>query len=107
MDWQGQKLAEQLMQYTLLVAALVALAAGYMTASYRLMLLIYVVGAGVTFLLVVPDWPFFNRNPLEWLDPKEADTPSIRAKEGDSLGSKVSKVKQQSAAKKGAKAAKR
>ncbi|KAJ0252401.1 Uncharacterized protein HA466_0131950 [Hirschfeldia incana] len=73
MDWQGQKLAEQLMQILLLIAAVVAFVVGYTTASFRTMMLIYAGGVGVTTLITVPNWPFFNRHPLKWLDPSEAE----------------------------------
>ena len=73
MDWQGQKLAEQLMQILLLIAAVVAFVVGYTTASFRTMMLIYAGGVGVTTLITVPNWPFFNRHPLKWLEPSEAE----------------------------------
>ncbi|VVB09816.1 unnamed protein product [Arabis nemorensis] len=73
MDWQGQKLAEQLMQILLLIAAIVAFVVGYVTASFRTMMLIYAGGVVLTTLVTVPNWPFFNRNPLQWLDPSEAE----------------------------------
>ncbi|KAF8109615.1 hypothetical protein N665_0094s0081 [Sinapis alba] len=73
MDWQGQKLAEQLMQILLLIAAVVAFVAGYTTASFRTMMLIYAAGVALTTMITVPNWPFFNRHPLKWLDPSEAE----------------------------------
>ncbi|KAF2544211.1 hypothetical protein F2Q70_00033736 [Brassica cretica] len=73
MDWQGQKLAEQLMQILLLIAAVVAFVVGYTTASFRTMMLIYAGGVGITTLITVPNWPFFNRHSLKWLDPSEAE----------------------------------
>lgn len=73
MDWQGQKLAEQLMQIMLLGFAVVAFAAGYIVASFQMMILIYAGGVVLTTLVTVPNWPFFNRHPLKWLDPSEAE----------------------------------
>ncbi|XP_050204761.1 signal peptidase complex subunit 1-like [Mercurialis annua] len=73
MDWQGQKLAEQLMQIMLLAFAVVAFATGYITASFQTMIQIYAAGVVLTTLITIPNWPFFNRNPLKWLDPSEAD----------------------------------
>lgn len=73
MDWQGQKLAEQLMQIMLLVSAVVAFGAGYVLGSFKLMIYIYGSGALLTTLITVPSWPFFNRNSLKWLDPSEAE----------------------------------
>ncbi|KAL1190359.1 Signal peptidase complex subunit 1 [Cardamine amara subsp. amara] len=73
MDWQGQKLAEQLMQILLLIAVVVAFVVGYTTASFRTMMLIYAGGVVLTSLITVPNWPLFNRHPLKWLDPSEAE----------------------------------
>ncbi|KAF6161440.1 hypothetical protein GIB67_009319 [Kingdonia uniflora] len=73
MDWQGQKLSEQLMQIMLVVFAVVSFIVGYVIGSFRMMMLIYVAGVLLTTLITVPNWPFFNRNPFNWLDPIEAE----------------------------------
>ncbi|OAY34344.1 probable signal peptidase complex subunit 1 [Manihot esculenta] len=73
MDWQGQKLAEQLMQILLLVFAVVAFTAGYLMGSFQTMIQIYAGGVVLTTLITVPNWPWFNRHPLQWLDPSEAE----------------------------------
>ncbi|XP_074303310.1 signal peptidase complex subunit 1-like [Silene latifolia] len=73
MDWQGQKLAEQLMQIMLLICAAVAFISGYVLGSFKMMILIYAGGVVLTALMIVPNWPWFNRHPLEWLDPVEAE----------------------------------
>ncbi|KAK4760487.1 hypothetical protein SAY87_005380 [Trapa incisa] len=41
--------------------------------SFQMMVLIYAGGAALTTLVTVPNWPFFNRHPLNWLDPSEAE----------------------------------
>ena len=73
MDWQGQKLAEQLMQILLVGFAVVAFTAGYALGSFQMMLLIYASGVVITTLITVPNWPFYNRHTLKWLDPREAE----------------------------------
>ncbi|KAL6851855.1 hypothetical protein ACP4OV_020040 [Aristida adscensionis] len=73
MDWQGQKRAEMLMQVLLVASAVAAFVVGYAMADFQLMLLVYAGGVVLTALVTVPDWPFFNRNPLKWLDAAEAD----------------------------------
>ncbi|XVE92149.1 hypothetical protein REPUB_Repub01dG0072300 [Reevesia pubescens] len=73
MDWQGQKLAEQIMQIMLLVFAVISFVAGYVLGSFQMMILVYAGGVTLTTLITVPNWPFFNRNPLNWLDPSEAE----------------------------------
>ncbi|KAB2045782.1 hypothetical protein Goshw_013587 [Gossypium schwendimanii] len=73
MDWQGQKLAEQIMQVMLLVFAVVSFGAGYVLGSFQMMMLVYAGGVTLTALITIPNWPFFNRHPLKWLDPSEAE----------------------------------
>ncbi|KAI0515565.1 probable signal peptidase complex subunit 1 [Dendrobium catenatum] len=73
MDWQGQKLAEKLMEIFLVAFAIVAFVVGYSIGSFQTMLLIYAAGVLLTTLVTVPNWPFFNRHPLNWLDPSEVE----------------------------------
>ncbi|KAI3780068.1 hypothetical protein L2E82_09943 [Cichorium intybus] len=73
MDWQGQKVAEQLMQIMLVVFAIAAFITGYVLGSFQLMLYVYAGGVVLTTLITIPNWPFFNRHPLKWLDPSEAE----------------------------------
>ncbi|MFQ6637395.1 hypothetical protein Gotur_014097 [Gossypium turneri] len=73
MDWQGQRLAEQIMQIMLLVFAVTAFVAGYVLGSFQMMVLVYAGGVTLTGLITIPNWPFFNRHPLNWLDPSEAE----------------------------------
>jgi len=73
MDWQGQKLAELLMQIMLIVVSVIAFGTGYLMASFQTMILTYAGGVLVTLLVTGPNWPFFNRHPLKWLDPSELE----------------------------------
>ncbi|XP_068664495.1 signal peptidase complex subunit 1-like [Aristolochia californica] len=73
MDWQGQKLSEMLMQIMLVVHAVVAFVVGYTFSSFQMMLVIVAGGVLLTTLVTVPDWPWFNRHPLNWLDPVEVE----------------------------------
>ncbi|PIN16339.1 Signal peptidase subunit [Handroanthus impetiginosus] len=73
MDWQGQKLAEQLMQLMLVSFAVVAFTVGYVLGSFQSMLVIYAAGVVLTSLITIPNWPLFNRHPLNWLDPSETE----------------------------------
>lgn len=40
---------------------------GYFLQDIKLAVFIALGGTGLTFLLVVPPWPFFNKHPLQWL----------------------------------------
>ncbi|KAK6922404.1 Signal peptidase complex subunit 1 [Dillenia turbinata] len=94
MDWQGQKLAEQLMQIMLVAFAVVAFLTGYLMNSFQTMLLIYASGVLLTTLITVPNWPFFNRNHLKWLDPSEADRHPKPQISSTNTGSKKKSSKQ-------------
>ena len=73
MDWQGQKQSEQLMQIMLLAFALIAFTTGYFMASFQIMMLTYAGGVVLATWMTVPNWPFFNRHPLKWLDPSKVE----------------------------------
>jgi len=73
MDWLGQKRAEMLMQVLLVASAVAAFLVGYVRADFQLMLLVYAGSVVLTALVTVPNWPFFNHNPLKWLDATEAE----------------------------------
>ncbi|KAM7464731.1 hypothetical protein LguiA_032852 [Lonicera macranthoides] len=91
MDWQGQKLAEQLMQIMLLSFAVVAFFTGYALGSFQTMLLVYAGGVVLTTLITVPNWPFYNRHPLNWLDPSEAEKHSKPQPSSSSSSSNLKK----------------
>ncbi|CAN6447041.1 unnamed protein product [Victoria cruziana] len=73
MDWQGQNLSENLMQGMLAMFAIIAFFTGYVMSSFQNMLIIYAAGVLLTMLITVPNWPFFNRHQLNWLDPSVAE----------------------------------
>ncbi|WOL04190.1 putative signal peptidase complex subunit 1 [Canna indica] len=86
MDWQGQKRAEALMQIMLLVSAIAAFGTGYAIGSFQMMMLTYAGGVVLTALVTVPNWPFFNRHPLKWLDSSEAERHPKPQKPSDLIG---------------------
>ncbi|KAK6541720.1 hypothetical protein TWF694_007513 [Orbilia ellipsospora] len=66
-DFKGQKLAEQITTYTLSVSAVLAFILGFATQNILYTLYIGLAGTGVTFLAVVPAWPFYNQAPVRFL----------------------------------------
>ncbi|KAL1614386.1 hypothetical protein SLS54_009813 [Diplodia seriata] len=86
-DFDGQRLAELLTTALLTTAGvsprlyrnsepfsdstqIVAFVVGYSTQDIALALRILLGGAVLTFVAVVPPWPFFNKNPVNWLPPQ-------------------------------------
>lgn len=59
----------------LIAFAVVGFLVGYATGNFSLLVYINAVGLAVTLALVVPDWPFFRRHPLNWLPPLRPGSP--------------------------------
>ncbi|KAK4163413.1 microsomal signal peptidase 12 kDa subunit-domain-containing protein [Cladorrhinum sp. PSN259] len=66
-DFEGQKLAELLVNAALSLVGAVAFLVGYFLQDIKLAVYIGLGGTAATFLLAVPPWPFFNKNPVKWL----------------------------------------
>ena len=45
----------------------IAFIVGYVLQDIKLALWIALGGTAVTFLITVPAWPIYNRNPVQWL----------------------------------------
>jgi signal peptidase complex subunit 1 len=84
-DFEGQRLAELLTNFMLGAAGvcfllrncpanayqskIIAFFVGFMAQDIQLSLYIGLAGTVLTFLVVVPPWPFYNKNPEPWLPP--------------------------------------
>ncbi|KAI0117626.1 microsomal signal peptidase 12 kDa subunit-domain-containing protein [Hypoxylon sp. NC0597] len=66
-DFEGQKLAERLATAVLAIVGGVSFLVGFILQDITLALKIGLAGTALTFLLVVPPWPFFNKHPVKWL----------------------------------------
>jgi len=66
-DFEGQRLAEFLATALLVAVGAIAFIVGFLLQDIKRALFIGLGGTAVTFLLVVPPWPFFNRHPVKWL----------------------------------------
>lgn len=82
MDFEGQKQAELLLYRLLVLFGAIGFVSGYAASSFRLMVLINAGGLALTLLLVVPNWPFFNRNPLKWLPPLNPEETAVSSSSG-------------------------
>lgn len=88
-DFEGQKLAELLSTALLSLAGVchptlfplvtvntvllttllqfIAFVVGYFLQDIKLAVFIALGGTALTFLIVIPPWPFYNKNPVKWL----------------------------------------
>lgn len=66
-DFEGQRLAELLCNLMLTTAGFLAFIIGFATQNIAYSLWTGLGGTALTFLVVVPPWPFYNQNPVQWL----------------------------------------
>jgi len=77
MDFEGQKQAELLLYRLLIFFGAAGFLGGYALGSFRLMVYINAAGLALTLVLVVPNWPWYNRTPLNWLPPLSPDETAV------------------------------
>ncbi|MCJ1293815.1 hypothetical protein MMC34_005371 [Xylographa carneopallida] len=73
-DFQGQKKAELFTSFSLAGFGLVALLVGYIQQDIYVTLWLGLLGTFITFVVVVPPWPFYNKDPEPWLPDPNALT---------------------------------
>ncbi|KAI2612275.1 SPC12-domain-containing protein [Hypoxylon fragiforme] len=66
-DFEGQKLSEILATAVLLIVGGISFLVGFLLQDIALALKIGLGGTALTFLVVVPPWPFYNKHPVKWL----------------------------------------
>mmetsp|Transcript_6746 Transcript_6746/g.17642 ORF Transcript_6746/g.17642 Transcript_6746/m.17642 type:complete len:106 (+) Transcript_6746:78-395(+) len=72
MDYKGQRLAELLYCYIIVIIGGIAWIYGYIHQSFKLTFQGWLFGLIFCMILCIPDWPIYNRNPVEW----RKETPS-------------------------------
>merc|ERR1711939_281758 len=66
-DFEGQKLSEQLYMALITATGFFAFTLGFMTQNVYTALYIGLGGTALAFLVTVPHWPYFNQNPARFL----------------------------------------
>mmetsp|Transcript_3223 Transcript_3223/g.4698 ORF Transcript_3223/g.4698 Transcript_3223/m.4698 type:complete len:91 (+) Transcript_3223:118-390(+) len=87
MDYKGQQLSEQLYYYIVIIFGVIAWFVGYVQQSFLLTVYGWSAGVAISVLLCVPDWPWYRRNPIKWLEsiperkkPKDSETTDTKKK---------------------------
>lgn len=62
----------RLIHFNKLTIQIIAFIVGFLQQDIRMALYIGLAGSALTFLVVVPPWPFYNKNPEDWLPPHNA-----------------------------------
>mmetsp|Transcript_13454 Transcript_13454/g.22930 ORF Transcript_13454/g.22930 Transcript_13454/m.22930 type:complete len:89 (-) Transcript_13454:316-582(-) len=68
MDYQGQKLSENLFYYIIILFGSIGWIYGYFLQDFTYVFYSWSVGVAISIVLCVPDWPIYNRHPIKWLD---------------------------------------
>jgi len=66
-DFEGQRLAELVANTALSMVGVVAFFAGYLLQDIKLAAWITLGGTALSFVAVIPAWPWYNQHPLKWL----------------------------------------
>ncbi|KAF6813490.1 microsomal signal peptidase 12 kDa subunit [Colletotrichum plurivorum] len=67
-DFEGQKLADLLATLVLSASGALAFVIGYFLQDIKLAVYVGLAGTALTFLLVMPPWPFYKQHPVQWLE---------------------------------------
>lgn len=66
-DFQGQQKADNLIKVLLISAIIFSVLAGFVTDNINSVVVTFGVCLAATFLLVLPPWPTYRKNPVTWL----------------------------------------
>jgi len=122
MDFKGQYYCERLFQILVVLFGIVGFIVGYLQQDFRLTFLFLSAGGGISAVvcngqrstrrssvsvarcsfsrllfsptqICLPDWPWWNRHPLEWLEPLEEEEPKEKVKKVKKDKTKKEKAK--------------
>ncbi|PBK98226.1 microsomal signal peptidase 12 kDa subunit [Armillaria gallica] len=71
-DFEGQRLAEQMSRIYLIAATAISFIIGFALQSLQTTFILYGASVVILALIVVPPWPMFNRHAVTWLPPTPA-----------------------------------
>ena len=99
MDFKGQLHCERVFQVVVILFGLVGFIVGYVQQEFRLTFYFLATGGGVSALVCLPDWPWWNRNPPAWREvPDEEDEPKERRKKKKPTAEKEKVTKEKKSA---------
>ena len=96
-DFKGQLHNERFFQILVVIFGLVGFVAGYIRGEFQITFLFLATGGGISAVVCLPDWPWWNRHPLEWLpaeeeeEEQEAEKKKKKGKKDDAGGKKTAK----------------
>ncbi|GAW82900.1 microsomal signal peptidase 12 kDa subunit [Plasmodium gonderi] len=66
MDFHGQKLAFLIKNIIFTISTIVSIVVGYYKQDLALSAYIILAGSALTVLLIMPTWPMYNKNNIQW-----------------------------------------
>ncbi|KAI7828056.1 microsomal signal peptidase 12 kDa subunit-domain-containing protein [Gamsiella multidivaricata] len=91
-DFQGQSLAEQITQVVISAFGVLGFLVGIVLQDIRLTLYIFAAGVVLAGLLIIPAWPYLNKDPTKWL-PSRAKAAATALKQRQEASSTDNKGK--------------
>ena len=73
MDFVGQMHNERTFQIMVVVFGLVGFVVGWLEQNFRWTFLFLAAGGGISAVICLPDWPWWNLHPVEWLPEEEEE----------------------------------
>eukprot|EP00443_Scrippsiella_acuminata_P128857 CAMPEP_0115626554 /NCGR_PEP_ID=MMETSP0272-20121206/28408_1 /TAXON_ID=71861 /ORGANISM="Scrippsiella trochoidea, Strain CCMP3099" /LENGTH=153 /DNA_ID=CAMNT_0003062921 /DNA_START=99 /DNA_END=560 /DNA_ORIENTATION=- len=94
MDFVGQKQAFDFQYYIIWIAGIIGFIYGFI--QQRFLYTFYFIFGATMFVTAVclPSWPWWNRNPVKWLEPKEEPKPKEAKEDKKKGGGKKDKKKE-------------
>jgi signal peptidase complex subunit 1 len=71
MDFKGQQRSEKLAIKLIIYSSIIAFITGYVRQNFNELLVVFATGVAVTFMVTVPNWPMYNRDPIAWVPSKK------------------------------------
>ncbi|ERS97154.1 signal peptidase protein complex subunit 1 [Sporothrix schenckii 1099-18] len=66
-DFEGQRLCDTLATVLLCAVGAITFVVGYVLQDIKLAVYIALGGTVLSFVAIIPPWPFFNKHPVKWL----------------------------------------
>ena len=71
-----------------MIFGLVGFVAGYIRGEFQITFLFLATGGGISAVVCLPDWPWWNRHPLKWLDAPELEEEDLQVEKKKKKGQK-------------------
>mmetsp|Transcript_28118 Transcript_28118/g.40258 ORF Transcript_28118/g.40258 Transcript_28118/m.40258 type:complete len:83 (+) Transcript_28118:61-309(+) len=68
MDYKGQQLSEFFFYYITIIFGGLGWIVGYIHQDFSYVFYPWLAGVILSTILCVPDWPFYNRHPIKWIE---------------------------------------